>query len=60
MRSFSPDCLRDKAILITGGLGAIGKVIVTDLLEYSAQVMVNDLLLENEARARMQEAGWAP
>ena len=60
MRSFSPDCLRDKAILITGGLGAIGKIVVAHLLDHSALVMVNDLLLENEARARMQEAGWAP
>jgi len=60
MSSFSPDCLRDKVVLITGGLGAIGRVIIAHLLDHSARVMVNDLLPESEAQAQMREAGWAP
>ena len=31
---FAPDCLQGKAILITGGLGAIGKVVVQKLLAH--------------------------
>ena len=58
MTAFSKDCLSGKTILITGGLGAIGKVIVAQLLAHSAQVMVNDLVPEEDARRQIREAGW--
>ena len=58
MTAFSKDCLSGKTILITGGLGAIGKVIVEQLLAHSAQVMVNDLVPEEDARRQIREAGW--
>ena len=58
MTAFSKDCLSGKTILITGGLGAIGKVIVEQLLAHSAQVMVNDLVPEEDARRKIREAGW--
>jgi len=57
--TFASDCLQDKAILITGGLGAIGKVVVQKLLAHSARVMVNDIVAEQEAEKWMQAAGCA-
>ncbi len=60
MSTFSKDCLKDKAILITGGLGAIGRVIVSRLLEFSASVAVNDVLPEDEANQAIEAAGWNP
>jgi len=60
MSAFSKDCLSGKAILITGGLGAIGQVVVTQLLDHSAQVAVNDLVPDEEARRRIREEGWPP
>lgn|SRR2546426_406800 len=58
MTAFSIDCLSGKRILITGGLGAIGKVVVAELLAHSALVAVNDLVPENDARRWMAAAGW--
>ena len=58
MATFSNDCLKDKRILITGGLGAIGRVAVGRLLEVSASVAVNDILQEEEAGEIAREAGW--
>jgi NAD(P)-dependent dehydrogenase (short-subunit alcohol dehydrogenase family) len=58
MTAFSKDCLSGKAILITGGLGAIGKVVVAQLLAHAAQVAVNDLVPEEDARRQIAEAGW--
>lgn len=56
---FTDDCLQGKAILITGGLGAIGRVVVQKLLAHSARVVVNDIVPEGEARAWMQSAACA-
>ncbi|MCL5006415.1 MAG: SDR family oxidoreductase [Acidobacteria bacterium] len=58
MPVFSEDCLKGQGILITGGLGAIGRVIVSRFLEVSASVAVNDVLPEDQAARVMQEAGW--
>jgi NAD(P)-dependent dehydrogenase (short-subunit alcohol dehydrogenase family) len=58
MSKFSADCLRNRNILITGGLGAIGKVVVSGLLDHSARVVVNDILPEDGVRKMMAEAGW--
>ncbi len=56
--TYARDCLEGKVILITGGLGAIGKVVVGQLLAHSARVAVNDIVVEDEARRWMSEAGW--
>ena len=58
MTTFAKDCLEGKSLLITGGLGAIGRVAVMRLLDHSAQVAVNDVLPEQGADRIMQEAGW--
>jgi NAD(P)-dependent dehydrogenase (short-subunit alcohol dehydrogenase family) len=58
MGTFSQDCLSGKTILITGGLGAIGKAVVTQLLAHAARVAVNDLVPEEEARRQIAESGW--
>ncbi len=58
MATFSKDCLRGKSLLITGGLGAIGRVAVSRLLDHSASVAVNDILPEPDARNIIHEARW--
>jgi NAD(P)-dependent dehydrogenase (short-subunit alcohol dehydrogenase family) len=58
MRAFSKDCLSGKRILITGGLGAIGRVAVERLLEDSATVAVNDIVEDAKATEIIREAGW--
>ena len=40
--------LQDRVILITGGCGAIGRVIVRELTAHNARVAVNDILTEKE------------
>ena len=59
MTTFSKDCLDGKVILITGGLGAIGKIVVTQLLAHSARVIVSDLIPEDTAEQIVVEAGWS-
>lgn len=49
--------LSGKTILITGGSGAIGRVVVRVLAEHGARVAVNDILPEAEGRAALAEAG---
>lgn len=56
--TYAQDCLKGKVILITGGLGAIGKVVVTQLLAHSAAVAVNDIVPEDEAEKQQAAAGW--
>ncbi|MGH9400850.1 MAG: SDR family NAD(P)-dependent oxidoreductase [Terriglobia bacterium] len=59
MTTFAKDCLNGKSILITGGLGAIGRVAVTHLIAHSARVAVNDILSEEDARKIIrEEEGW--
>ncbi|HMO27228.1 MAG TPA: SDR family oxidoreductase [Tepidisphaeraceae bacterium] len=48
-RSFAEDCLREKVILITGGAGAIGRVVVRELQDHGARVVVNDVIDEQTA-----------
>jgi len=58
MTTFAKDCLDGKAVLITGGLGAIGKVVVSALLSHSARVAVNDVLSDEQARQIGKELAW--
>ncbi len=58
MTVFYKECLSGKTILITGGLGAIGKVVVGQLLAHAAQVAVNDLVPEEEGQRQIAESGW--
>ncbi len=59
MPTFAKDCLKGKTVLITGGLGAIGRIAVRRLIEHSARVAVNDLATEEEARKVIEVNGWA-
>ncbi len=47
----NPLDLSSKTILITGGLGAIGQVVVRKLREQGARVAVNDVVPETQAQA---------
>jgi NAD(P)-dependent dehydrogenase (short-subunit alcohol dehydrogenase family) len=58
MNTFSRDCLSGKRILITGGLGAIGRVVVKRLLELSATVVVNDVVEDGNAAEVIRKADW--
>jgi NAD(P)-dependent dehydrogenase (short-subunit alcohol dehydrogenase family) len=55
---FAADCLNEKSILITGGLGAIGRSVVSSLLAHGAKITVIDLLPEAEAEKIRDELGW--
>lgn len=57
MTTFAKDCLEGKAILLTGGLGAIGRAAVARLVEHSARVVVNDILPPEDAYKIME--GWS-
>lgn len=48
--------LKDRIVLITGGCGAIGRVIVRELVAHNARVAVNDIIEEAEAAAILAEA----
>ncbi|HEX5484240.1 MAG TPA: SDR family oxidoreductase [Terriglobia bacterium] len=56
--TYSEDCLQGKVILITGGMGAIGRVVVSQLLKHSAQVAVNDVVPALEAGKLAEELKW--
>jgi NAD(P)-dependent dehydrogenase (short-subunit alcohol dehydrogenase family) len=58
MGVFSKVCLSGTRILITGGLGAIGRVVVGRLLDVSATVAVNDIVEEGKAAEIIRKAGW--
>lgn len=49
--------LSGQTILITGGAGAIGRVIVKTLADHGATVMVNDVVAPDVAIAALAEAG---
>lgn len=49
--------LTGQIILITGGLGAIGQVVVKTLLEHGARVAVNDILPQHEGQTLCQTLG---
>ena len=52
--------LTGRTILITGGCGAIGRVVVRVLAEQGARVVVNDILADQEAERALSEAGaWS-
>lgn len=46
--SFRSDCLRGHTILITGGAGAIGRVVTQTLAHHGARVAVNDIHPQEE------------
>lgn len=56
--TYTEDCLQGKVILITGGMGAIGRVVVSKLLKHSAQVAVNDVVPASEAAKLAEELKW--
>jgi NAD(P)-dependent dehydrogenase (short-subunit alcohol dehydrogenase family) len=49
--------LSSRTVLITGGCGAIGRVVVRALAESGARVAVNDIVSDEEARQALDEAG---
>ncbi len=58
MSTFADDCLKGKSVLITGALGAIGRVTVTVLAAHGATVLANDILSEDEANSIAGVHGW--
>jgi NAD(P)-dependent dehydrogenase (short-subunit alcohol dehydrogenase family) len=58
MSKFAGDCLSGKSVLITGALGAIGRVVVGELLAHGARVTANDILAQDEAQKIAGESGW--
>src|SRR5579875_1266401 len=56
--TYAENCLEGKVILITGGMGAIGKVVVGRLLAHSARVVINDLISAQETQKFAIEAQW--
>jgi len=58
MPSFAKDCLQGRTVLITGGLGAIGRVAVSTLLAHSARVAVNDVVALEQAGQLGRELAW--
>lgn len=51
--------LTGKTILLTGGAGAIGRVVVRVLAEHGATVAVNDVVSDEAATAALREVGAA-
>ena len=60
MSTFASDCLSGKSILITGGLGSIGRAVVGALLAHGACVIANDILDPEKAQAIASEQKWSP
>jgi NAD(P)-dependent dehydrogenase (short-subunit alcohol dehydrogenase family) len=58
MSKFANDCIAGKSVLITGGLGAIGRVVVNTLLAHGAYVVANDVLEEEESKKISCENQW--
>lgn len=52
--AFRPDCLQGRVVLITGGLGDIGRVVVKALAAHGARVAVNDIAARSEGEATLQ------
>jgi NAD(P)-dependent dehydrogenase (short-subunit alcohol dehydrogenase family) len=48
--TFREDCLSDKLILISGGSGALGRVIVDSLVSHGATVCINDIVSESDVQ----------
>jgi NAD(P)-dependent dehydrogenase (short-subunit alcohol dehydrogenase family) len=59
MSKFASDCLAGKSALITGALGALGGVVVGQLLAHGARVVANDILSKQEAEGIASENRWA-
>jgi NAD(P)-dependent dehydrogenase (short-subunit alcohol dehydrogenase family) len=57
--TYTQDCLDGKVILITGGLGAIGRVVVSRLLAHAARVAVNDIVPDEQAQTVIRQEGWS-
>ncbi len=55
--TFRDDALADKHIVISGGAGAIGCGIVSKLTQHGASVTVNDVIDDDDAHPRLEQAG---
>jgi len=54
---FQADVLAGQHILISGGAGAIGTAVIKMLTDHGARMTINDLVADEEARARFAAAG---
>jgi NAD(P)-dependent dehydrogenase (short-subunit alcohol dehydrogenase family) len=54
MSPFHPSCLEGRSILITGGCGALGVGIVSQLVAHGAIVFVNDVLAPDDVPAALR------
>lgn len=58
MSKFANDCMAGKSVLITGGLGSIGRVIVSGLIAHGAYVVANDILDDEQGRIIISQNKW--
>ena len=58
MSKFANDCLAGKCVLITGGLGSIGRVVVSGLIAHGACVVANDILDDEQAKLIASKNKW--
>lgn len=58
MSTFASDCLAGKDILITGAMGAIGRAVVSQLIEHGARVFANDVVTDEQASEVFAKNQW--
>ena len=58
MSTFAKDCLAGRSVLITGGLGAIGQVVISTLLSHGATVVANDIICDEDANSLASRWDW--
>src|SRR5687767_6051004 len=52
--AFRSDCLQGRVVLITGGLGDIGRIVVAALAAHGARVAVNDMAAPSQGEAMLK------
>jgi NAD(P)-dependent dehydrogenase (short-subunit alcohol dehydrogenase family) len=58
MSKFASDCVAGKSVLITGGLGAIGRIVVNELIAHGAYVVANDLVDDEKSKLIACQNHW--
>lgn len=58
MLKFASNCVAGKSVLITGGLGSIGRVVVSELIAHGAHVVANDVLEDKAGKVIALENKW--